>query len=1614
MSANREILMKFITGQNEKVKQDISMQGYKDSSPYRNNPSNTIYGTPQGTSITMQGVSTPLVGIDEFGNKQNMFPGQNYQFPGTRVIETRMAKYGGLLNKTIKCSNCGWSWKAADGGNDVGTCHKCGNENKVMQQGGENMYTTSGNPVIIPSEGSYPLSYRDRGDRDADGTLFSAAKKVSRVDENGKPLTRNQIAENQIMWNAQKQAYSPGQQAFNIWKNNEENTKQGYFIPQEYNELVEERNSQPDVPRYEIRTAKDDRELAKESDTGGGPGFFDVIGQIFTEKPGCIYTDEDKSGVKKRDGGLTTYQKAGKVKPNSDMSYEDMLDKFLGNPQEKSREDAAALIFDEELDNVRHASAGRYTTKAIADKTNPLLGFLGSNALGVAHEISTAFKPTVKDNRPISSQIRESAEDIFNNGVGSFIELLPMTDAAKTRTIQKLSVGNLLPDGIDSPDGENFYIKDQKGKVNRSYRNDFQNGGDYTGNWFKNADVMSVSNKYQEAGTVKYGTPEYEEAYNRGEVVTEDGQRSPILLDEVTIQNNYKRPRGFWEQSRDKYLKDNADASLLGAIGSVVKYPASVGQHALTYATTGKVQDPSEAWGHNTKEGWFDSPSAFGRNLDDTLLNAFADPANLIGAGILTKENILSKLGKVRNIPTSVAPELLQGLRTAGQSSVSSVDNAQNAVTGAFSNMVKPTAKQLENAKRFLPRRQFIKKLQEEGLIGKDFNYGDLNYAARFNEKTDALTKLALERRHTGFRNVSGELPIGGIGEQDYTGRGFNMNKPAWRQEISEFENMRNAGVDFNDPKSIAEYQAAHIPLEDYGYRSTGEGSNPDYGFLFRSSHPVSSKQYGSYQFKSKPNLDFTSGNYSDWFKKYFQDLDYHLRPTDKYNFRARDTNVDDMSKTVMWKPSKEPSVGNATLVGPRGSKAFEIDKEFPFENLGELNSEQFEALKKYRENFTRQYNTGWRGEFKQGGLTKYDIGGTIGNMFILEKFLSNNQLPKAQLGKIVPRDERMMAVATKDNTRNFKPKVGVQLTPQQIEQRRVQALIDKQGTIQNVPGVQRGIDRRKSSANPLNQKFAVSLNPENWTRENMAESAKGLESQFRVSDEPNVFDDYINPASWIGKMAANLGQAPLRAQQEDSYTPYVEAIGEPLVAGAVGEVLDPYISKALGYVARPVKNALAKIGNKNTFVPIRDANINSIDFNNPINNLATTFKNRNKKLITVGAENLDKELLSKISQLESPEGFNRLVAQEAEMLKRDFSQLEKPLLKTLVGDIDQMAIKNAHTRISELYKTALEGNFNANYLQAKKLNPNLTPQEFGIPVNNAFFRQGTNSRNFSDNVINLSKEPSMRNDIFSKTYYQAEMPGEIAIGREYAEGMPVYDHEINHALQNGRNTVLDDQLRQHFSNSENLSQDLSKKTNKAYSYFRKSKQGVPSKEPSSFLAEVRRSMLDRGLIKDIYETITPKKVFEAMKHFKMQPNINPYTEQSYHRIFDFADMSPKNIRFLADSFNKLPGVIPISLGVGAASQIPTDEQSVPGMKNGGDLSSPYNDMTGFDRMAIEELGGMLYANVNNKLPHEQSMAKYLAPGKTVIDFMKRKVVGGPVPFDEYYRENIINPRNKL
>ena len=141
----------------------FSTEGYKRNSPDVNNPYNII---PSG-DITMEGVDFPVRGYGNNGMVQDMIPGvENYNYGNADyVVEVPMAKRGGgLLNKTMACNSCGWEWKAADGGNDVSTCHKCGSSALPKAQDGG----PSWDPEVGVDLGTIKESVKGRGQRIAD------------------------------------------------------------------------------------------------------------------------------------------------------------------------------------------------------------------------------------------------------------------------------------------------------------------------------------------------------------------------------------------------------------------------------------------------------------------------------------------------------------------------------------------------------------------------------------------------------------------------------------------------------------------------------------------------------------------------------------------------------------------------------------------------------------------------------------------------------------------------------------------------------------------------------------------------------------------------------------------------------------------------------------------------------------------------------------------------------------------------------------------------------------------------------------------------------------------------------------------------------------------------------------------------------------------------------------------------------------------------------------------------------------------------------------------------------------------------------------------------------
>ena len=166
------------------------------------------------------------------------------------------------------------------------------------------------------------------------------------------------------------------------------------------------------------------------------------------------------------------------------------INRSLGFPMDKAvlAADAANQYNEDQPDNFRHPNAARYTAEAIANSTGNIpyvsnaYGFIGANALGIGHELSTLMFNPNKDNRSLYNKLKEYQEDIYNNYVGSKVGASDMTPKEKTDYLLYLSNTNQLPDGvvIEKPEkgfSNNMYFKKNKNDKGQ-YKGSYAKGGE--------------------------------------------------------------------------------------------------------------------------------------------------------------------------------------------------------------------------------------------------------------------------------------------------------------------------------------------------------------------------------------------------------------------------------------------------------------------------------------------------------------------------------------------------------------------------------------------------------------------------------------------------------------------------------------------------------------------------------------------------------------------------------------------------------------------------------------------------------------------------------------------------------------------------------------------------------------------------------------------------------------------------------------------------------------------------------------------------------------------------------------------------------------------------------
>lgn len=292
----------------------------------------------------------------------------------------------------------------------------------------------------------------------------------------------------------------------------------------------------------------------------------------------------------------------------------------------------------------------------------------------------------------------------------------------------------------------------------------------------------------------------------------------------------------------------------------------------------------------------------------------------------------------------------------------------------------------------------------------------------------------------------------------------------------------------------------------------------------------------------------------------------------------------------------------------------------------------------------------------------------------------------------------------------------------------------------------------------------------------------------------------------------------------------------------------------------------------------------------------------------------------NKIKLLESPEGFSRQLKIEEDYLRsigvpEDEIRITGPMnVKARIEELKTLKINNE--KLADLSKNPDK------YYSPEK---GLSAEAVGILendylYNNAYYRQPALVemldpydpvlQNISSGAFNLTR---------GTQYGRVPVTGgKISFSRLYKNNPSVIDHELAHALQRGRKLPLDNEIKQ-----LTLRSNLKKGTPEfeAAKYF---KRGSKGKEPSAFLAELKTTMIEKGLIKNEHSFVTPERMKIAYQYFLKNPQgVASKSEKgmkilSNTRILDIIEPSKDNFELLAKLMNKtnvlLPGAVGASL----------------------------------------------------------------------------------------------------
>ena len=367
-------------------------------------------------------------------------------------------------------------------------------------------------------------------------------------------------------------------------------------------------------------------------------------------------------------------------------------------------------------------------------------------------------------------------------------------------------------------------------------------------------------------------------------------------------------------------------------------------------------------------------------------------------------------------------------------------------------------------------------------------------------------------------------------------------------------------------------------------------------------------------------------------------------------------------------------------------------------------------------------------------------------------------------------------------------------------------------------------------------------------------------------------------------------------------------------------------------------------------------------------------------KAFEEGANTIDDFVKSYTGDLSSPEGFKRLVQQEADYLRTiGFNEAR----------IATQAETNAGARLNEIINI---GNKNKAIVQGEKSAEHIVKNKYNF--NNASYSANTRYADYFDDIF---YKPGTEVDVFNlnRTKVGSKvLPGQTNLGTMFSTNKAVAAHEIGgHGLQSGRRLPVDTRLKKLEALSE-----MDEATAEAYRYFM---QGSKGKEPSAYLHELRQTLLDNKFIRNRYDHISPEQLkrFQALFDLRPSGTVNTMADKfhSNTRILDFMKPTKSNFDLLARELNKLPAMVPIGVaGAAGAAALPQE-------KYGGQLAKAQNGNGEYTVKSGDTFYGI--ANKNNISKEDLIKAN---PGIDIQNLKLNQTIKFPV--QDNVQDNVQKP----